>query len=699
MGRSVTLEGAALPRRPARSVRIGSLAIGSEHPILIQSMTTADTLDTGAVVGEIARLAAAGCPLVRLTVSHMKAAENLPLIREELSLRGLDTPLVADIHFTPHVAIAAADFVDKVRINPGNYADRKRFELKEYSNAQYAEELARIRLALEPLALKLRERRVALRIGTNHGSLSDRIMSRYGDSPEGMVESALEFARICEAAGFGEVVLSMKSSIPSVMIAANRLLVRRMADEGMDYPIHLGVTEAGGGIEGRVKSAIGIGALLLDGIGDTIRVSLTEDSEFEIDACSRILEAAGRPAAPAEGDWRPPPDPPLARRATRPFPLDLLACGSGAPPRVEARIATPPWGPDGARPAVEEALGVIRSSDPAAPRAVAEILSLALPPCDLPSARIEPFAAFADAIRSSAPGIPIVMEWDLRAPREIHAIEPFLPWIAAVGARPRSSDRGGDGKLAILARLCARRRKPLRLRIEPEDSDGVEPAWPARVASECLAHARVCLAEGCDSVAILLAGRGIVRAARAVAAAIDQDESTRGIPIFIELPLDPYGAAMAGGSILLDGIGDGLCIPGMPSPPMTGPGGDLPIDPVRLAYTILQGCRLRLTRAEFIACPSCGRTQFDLLETTRRIREKTAHLSGTRIAIMGCVVNGPGEMADADFGYVGSAPGRVDLYVGRERVRQAIREEEAVDRLIDLIRERGIWIDPPSEAV
>ncbi len=650
-------------------VRIGDLAIGGDHPVLIQSMTTADPMDAAAVVDEIGRLARAGCPLVRITVPHAKAAENLPSIREGMRRRGIHVPLVADIHFTPAAALIAADHVEKVRVNPGNYVDRKRFAIREYSDAEYEAELSRIRERFIPLVEKLKSRGVALRIGTNHGSLSDRIVNRYGDTPLGMVESALEFVRICESLDYREIVLSMKSSIPSVMIAANRLLVARMSEEGMDYPIHLGVTEAGGGIEGRIKSAIGIGILLAEGIGDTIRVSLTEDSVHEVEACRSILRSVERVrerSSPREGVQD---RPDTSRRSARRWGISPLEAGARFPIRVEARVQSSPWSADGPAAAIAEARALTRPPDPAAPFPPPEILSVDVPH----GARAEPFADLHAAIRAEGARLPFLLEWDLRAPKEIHAIEPFLPWCDAIGARATLA------RLPILARLASRVRKPLRLRIETGD-DGAEMA-------------RIAIAEGCRDVALLVDANGAAR----LAADLDRDAATRGLPIFLELPAEAYDAAIEGARAMLEGIGDGIVLAGEATEPLQGPDGAYGTNRVALAYTILQACRLRLTRAEFIACPSCGRTQFDLISTTRRIQERTAHLKGLKIAIMGCIVNGPGEMADADFGYVGSAPGRVDLYVGHARVKQAVPEAEAADRLCDLIREHGMWSDPAPE--
>lgn len=691
-------------RRPTRGVRVGELHIGDGWPILIQSMATADTLATEALVRQIAELARAGCPLVRVAVPHLKAAENLPAVRSALRREGTKVALVADVHFTPAAALVAADHVEKVRINPGNYADRKRFAVREYSDREYAEELERICERFRPLVLRLKENGVALRIGTNHGSLSDRIVNRYGDTPEGMVESALEFVRICRSLGYHDIVLSMKASVASVMVTANRMLAHRMAGEGMDYPIHLGLTEAGAGIEGRVKSAIGIGTLLLEGIGDTIRVSLAEDPVHEIEACHAILRAVERQTMPTRvGEapesagastrrWEPPGLAPPARRATRSVAIGAVGCGGKAPPRVEVQTDVTPWDPGGVEAAVEHARALLRAPDPAAPLAVAEILSMNVPPVADP----EPFVALQQSLAPEYPTIPSLLEWDMRTPGAIHALEPFLHTAAAIGARVAPPVGAGVERIALLARLALRCGRPIRFRLDPRDEQIHPEVWPAEAAERATAIARICAEQEFAAIAFLLAGPALSFAARAVARALDAHERTRGIPLFLELPADPMDAATVGGSLLIDGTGDGILIAGVPTEPLHGPSGLHAIDPVGLAYTILQGCRLRLTRAEFIACPSCGRTQFDLQRTTRQIQERTAHLRGVKIAIMGCIVNGPGEMADADFGYVGSAPGRVDLYVGRTRLQQAIPEEEAALRLIDLIRERGMWVDPPE---
>lgn len=699
-------------RRKTRAVRVGDLWIGGSHPILIQSMTVSDTLDTDAVLREIRELAEAGCPLVRLTAPSLREAENLREIRRRLAGDGLRVPMVADIHFTPNAALVAADIVEKVRINPGNYADRKRFEIREYSDAEYDAELERVADRFRPLVLKLKQNGAALRIGTNHGSLSDRILNRYGDTPEGMVESALEFVRICEAEGYREIVLSMKSSIPSVMIAAYRLLVGRMDALGMDYPLHIGVTEAGDGLEGRMKSAIGIGALLAEGIGDTIRVSLTEDSRHEIPAARAILEAVEREASSAmqlpereapsaiqvpereagaelKGTSPQISSSPASRRRTLPWVLGSLVLGGDAPVRVEERMEERTEG-------AIAAPGRPRGSAGSGPVLDSEFLSL-----DAPKSAGREGDGWMDALErfragregdGRAPGSlkPILLEWRDYRPSEIHDLEPALSLVDGVsvslaGVDPRQRiEETPQEKLRLLARLLLGRRRPVRWRL------------PAASPDDCAALARslsdLCHDEGLNTVGFVCSpGPLWIARVRAVAAAL-QD---RGDLLFLEAPAEGPDPAILAGSVLTDGMGDAICLVPAPRPHLWPVGGRVwTEDPIHSAYTLLQGCRLRLTRAEFIACPSCGRTLFDLQSTTQRIRARTEHLTGVKIAIMGCIVNGPGEMADADFGYVGSGPGRVDLYVGKSKIRAGVSESEAADRLLDLIRENGRWLEP-----
>ena len=581
-------------RRPTREVMVGGVGFGGSNPIRVQSMITSDTMDTAACVAQTLRLVEAGCEMVRITAPTVKDAANLKNIREELFRLGCRVPLVADIHFKPDAALEAVKWVEKVRINPGNFADSKKFNVRDYSDAEYAAELERIRERFTPLVKLCIERGVAMRIGTNHGSLSDRIMNRFGDSPLGMVESALEFARIARDLDFHALIFSMKASNPKVMIAAYRLLVSRLDEEGPDwnYPIHLGVTEAGDGEDGRIKSAIGIGSLLSDGIGDTIRVSLTEDSHHEIPV-ARALAApfAGKSAeaSPAPGvkpGW------PLfeySRRSSERVLLDGItgpvAVGGGetvavvVPRRVDEAVAHKRAG-----------LGDYQ------PELILE---------DLPVVEVDPLSdEEIDALNS-------VTEPRLITVRDGVSLEP----VAA---------------FRLLASL-------------------VDPRHPILLK---------------DTLATL--GDTLQKASGGE---------------FLDHLLT---SATVLGSLLCDGIGDAILLRSEEAPGQS----------LRLAYNILQAAGVRIFKTDYVACPSCGRTLFNLQETTARIKASTAHLKGVRIAIMGCIVNGPGEMADADFGYVGGAPGKVNLYVGKQAVKFNIPEGEAVERLVDLIREHNKWVDP-----
>ncbi len=580
-------------------MRIGGVVVGGGAPIVVQSMTTPDPADVDANVAQALRLVEAGCAIVRVTTPTVKDADALGRIRDALRARRCDVPLVADIHFNPEAALRAADFADKVRVNPGNYADSRKFAVREYSDGEYDAELRRIEERFLPLVEKCARLGRALRIGTNHGSLSDRIMNRFGDNPAGMVESALEFVRIAVRRGFHDLVLSMKASNVRVMVAAYRLLAARMAEEGFDHPFHLGVTEAGGGLDGRVKSAAGIGALLLDGIGDTVRVSLTEDPVKEIPVALALVapfnegRAPGRAPAPA-------PDRPLAearspfdprRRATDRRAWRGTALGGDEPVRVGLRGGA--------------------AADPAA---------------DL---RREPPAEFPGGDDADGPveaGAPILLRADLR---DGESVETAARRVAADAAR-----RTAAGTPVVVA--------------APVSADGPFLA-------------------------------------RAVAAALDEVSVPAPLLLSARYAGDPVTPARDLGALLVDGIGDAVEV--------DAPAG-LGRAALDLAYAVLQGTRVRMTRTDYIACPGCGRTLFDLEETTDRIRARTGHLKGLKIAVMGCIVNGPGEMADADFGYVGSAVGRVNLYVGRDCVERNVAAAEADDRLVALIRERGRWVEP-----
>jgi len=597
-------------RRHSREVMVGKIGIGGSNPIRVQSMLTCDTMDTRECVKQTLDLVKVGCEIVRITAPVVKDAANLKNIKAELLAAGCDVPLVADIHFKPDAALEAAQWVEKVRVNPGNFADKKKFNIREYTDAQYEEELARIDETFKPLVELCKARKIAMRIGTNHGSLSDRIMNRFGDTPAGMVESAVEFARIARKYGYHDFIFSMKSSNPKVMINAYRLLAARLLELGPDwnYPLHLGVTEAGDGEDGRIKSAIGIGALLADGLGDTIRVSLTEDSVHEIPVAQALVALAKNHVK----DQLPPQQPPLsfdpfvfARRAS-----ESLNVGDGTigGPSISTRV--------GATLDTYQAIEHKRAQlGDLFPDFVLEKESIiAIDPADpkaldfLANAHGPHVVTIADGCTLS----PIVAYRYLAA--LIPARHPILLKDTFFPATADGSTASGDGG----------RRPPQQL---PTAGAGAKP----------------------DVLDTMLT------------------------------------AATNIGALLCDGIGDAILVRGEP-----GPGAS-----VRLAFNILQSVGNRIFKTDYVACPSCGRTLFNLQTTTAKIRESTNHLKGVKIAIMGCIVNGPGEMADADFGYVGGAPGKVNLYIGKTPVKFNIPEAEAVDRLVDLIKENGKWFDAP----
>ncbi|MBL9117187.1 MAG: (E)-4-hydroxy-3-methylbut-2-enyl-diphosphate synthase [Verrucomicrobiaceae bacterium] len=566
-------------RRVSRAVNVGGVGVGGDNPIRVQSMLTCDTMDTEKCIEQTLELVKVGCEIVRITAPTVKDAANLQHIVAGLRQRGCLVPIVADIHFKPEAAMEAAKWVDKVRINPGNYADSKKFKVIEYTDEQYAAELERIRERFTPLVLLSKERGIAMRIGTNHGSLSDRIMNRYGDTPLGMVESALEFARIARDNGYHDFVFSMKSSNPKVMIEAYRLLVARLAQEGADwnYPIHLGVTEAGDGEDGRIKSAIGIGSLLKDGVGDTIRVSLTEDSVHEIPVARELAEHCTQSVA-------------------------------AVPP------AAPSWDPFSYSRRSTSSIGQIGGEN---------LVQVAIR-----KAGYEKIAHKLDKMGDFKPDFVYeesgVIEVD---PRDDAA-------VAAINQSERSQLVAVKDELPLPViasyRLLACKldqRHPIILK------DTLLPAV----------------------------------------------ESHDFLPTLIT-------AASNVGSLLCDGIGDAILIQGEEAPGQS----------MRLAFNLLQAAGSRIFKTDYVACPSCGRTLFDLQTTTARIKAATSHLKGVKIAIMGCIVNGPGEMADADFGYVGGAPNKINLYIGKQAVKFNIPEAEAVERLVDLIKEHGRWVEPPA---
>jgi (E)-4-hydroxy-3-methylbut-2-enyl-diphosphate synthase len=606
-------------RRTTREVKVRNVGIGGDNPIRVQSMITCDTMDTEASIQQTIELAQAGCEIVRITAPTVKDARNLEHIVKGLRERDCDVPIVADIHFKPEAAMEAAKWVDKVRINPGNYADSKKFVIREYSDEQYAAELARIRERFSPLVDLCMKRGIAMRIGTNHGSLSDRILNRYGDTPLGMVESALEFARIARDLDYHDFVFSMKASNPKIMIAAYRLLAARLNELGRDwnYPLHLGVTEAGEGEDARIKSAIGIGSLLADGIGDTIRVSLTEDSPHEIPVGKALIENTKKTS-----------------NAQRPTPNVQLSFD----PFSYQRRGT-------------ETIAVARIG----PSAVASAEA------DDPGPRIK--LGGAELIRV------VVRRSNFdKIAHKIDRMGDYKPEIVYENANVVAIDPRDDPAIAKIN--AERTTKFVTVR---DDVDlAVIPAFRLLAARLQARHP------------ILLKD---VLNCRASVSDAGQDAG-----VSQKRPTDFLGTLLMAstniGSLLCDGIGDAILVQGEEAPGQA----------LRLSYNILQAAGSRIFKTDYVACPSCGRTLFNLQTTTTKIKAATLHLKGVKIAIMGCIVNGPGEMADADFGYVGGAPGKVNLYVGKTAVKFNIPEAEAVDRLKDLIREHGKWADPVSEA-
>ena len=671
MAQSYIADPFAPHRRRTREVRVGEVGIGGSNPIRIQSMTTTDTRDTQATADQTELLVASGCEIVRITAPSLTDAENLAAIRKELDRRKIRVPLVADIHFTPNAAMVAAQYVEKIRINPGNFADKKKFAVREYTDTAYSEEIERVAKKFRPLVRRCKELGRAMRIGTNHGSLSDRIMNRFGDTPAGMVESALEFLDVCESEGFRDVVFSMKSSNTQVAIQAYRLLATRLAERALgepSYPFHVGVTEAGDGEDGRIKSAIGIGALLVDGIGDTIRVSLTEPPEAEVPVasaiatlCSEAWDVAakvGDPGAPFTAD-------PYAhsRRVTRSVGPPDAEIGGSHPVRVEIDLGAVPSDPKRTAEALVRSLKKF-------PDLACEGLAVHVSDPNT----VGSLQAFSDAATDAGMSIPLTV----RVGPDNTAQWP--PCVARVVVR---TDAACDHALLdAAATRCAASHIPLEWNLHAELAE-----IPDQVDRALEASARA----GLDEILVSVESDLPVHATRLVAARLEA-RGASDVPIVLrhQRRADDSDetavlrAAHVLGASLCDGIGDAVAFDGFGEPARA----------VDLAYRILQGARLRTSRTEFISCPSCGRTLFDLVETTERIKARTGHLVGAKIAIMGCIVNGPGEMADADFGYVGSGPGRVNLYVGKDLVVRNVPDTTADDRLVELIREHGRWVDP-----
>lgn len=615
-----------------REVKIGITAIGGKNPIRIQSMTTTDTMDTEGSVEQSIRMIDAGCELVRLTAPSKKEAENLSIIKKELAKRGYNAPLVADIHFTPNAAEIAAKLVEKVRVNPGNYADKKKFEEIDYTEESYQAELRRIEEKFTPLVLLCKEHGTAMRIGTNHGSLSDRILSRYGDTPEGMVQSAMEFIHICRKNDYHDLIISMKASNTLVMVQAYRLLVKTMKEQGMNYPLHLGVTEAGDGEDGRIKSAVGIGALLEDGLGDTIRVSLTEDPEFEIPVAQKLVQK-----------FEEKPDYKLNYSSK--IKLDYF--------QHNKRITNALLNIGGSNTSIvfsdlSKKENIVSTNFFGFGYSYSEQLD-----------KWNIFDQAADYVYLGDQTI------DFEIPGTLRLVQNFSTW--------KNHQRTDAYPLCTLEEY--RRYMPTGIVFLVIDLD--EEVRVSELPT--------------TEIVYVIQTKNKQKTQLIRKFQYELAESNNQTPVILklnyeleELEMLQLYASSDAGVHFIDGFADGLWI--------TAPRSLVDLN--SLSFGILQATRTRISKTEYISCPSCGRTLFDLQETTAKIRERTSHLKGIKIGIMGCIVNGPGEMADADYGYVGTGPGKITLYKEKTVVKKNVSEEEAVDALIDLIRENGDWIEP-----
>jgi (E)-4-hydroxy-3-methylbut-2-enyl-diphosphate synthase len=645
-------------RLTTREVKVGNLLLGNNNPIRVQTMTTTDTMDTIATVEQSIRCIKAGAELVRITAPSKKEAENLQLIKDELRKRGYNTPLVADIHFTPNAAEIAARIVEKVRVNPGNYVDKKKFEQIEYTDAEYAEEIERIRERFTPLVLICKEHGTAMRIGTNHGSLSDRIMSRYGDTAMGMVESAMEFLRIARSEDYHQVILSMKSSNPLVMVQAYRLLINHMMEEfGECYPLHLGVTEAGDGEDGRIKSAIGIGTLLEDGIGDTIRVSLTEDPELEIPVCKDIVKRYA-------GDQQPTTETPVtAKLEYSPFEYkrrettEVSNIGKKHVPVVIADYML-------AENITHQHL-----------QAIGYTYHTATDKWNIGDAAADYIYTASKVIDFALPGTLKVMS-DYKTWLTVSDKEKFFPLFQGnefIDAAKKSTI------INFVAVDAAKDNAALTEKIKADNTVVL-----------CLYSSA---ANSMQSVRTFINELMAQQIKTPVILAVESYHTS------IDEQLIHF--ATESGALFLDGMGDGIWLINDPSKLENKKvSGRTYLETKNnhqfinnTSFSILQAVRTRISKTEYISCPSCGRTLFDLQETTAKIRAVTNHLKGVKIAIMGCIVNGPGEMADADFGYVGSGVGKITLYRGKEVVKRNIDSAIAVDELINLLKENEVWVE------
>ena len=630
----------AYQRYTSHEVKVGSIGVGGDNPIRLQSMTTTNTMDTDATVAQSIRMIDAGCEIVRITAPSKREAENLRNIKNELLKRGYNTPLVADIHFTPAAAEIAARIVEKVRVNPGNYADKKKFQEIAYTEESYQAELERIAKRFTPLVEICKEEGTAMRIGTNHGSLSDRILSRYGDTPIGMVESALEFLRICKSLDYHDVIISMKASNPQVMVQAYRLLINKMENEGMSYPLHLGVTEAGEGEDGRIKSAVGIGTLLEDGIGDTVRVSLTEEPEFEIPVAKNLVERYSKrlPHDEIESISTNPINPfEYKKRQTN----EVLNIGNKKVPVVMADFS-------------------LKNKITAASLfALGYNYSVPLDKWNIADMACDYIFAGNNIVDFAIPGtLGVVYNYKTWIENKGERCYPLVDAKTYLSDLELSTELNivhvclNDFNDAFISKLKAD--ATVVLIIKTNNKHGM--AEQRRLFMKLINA-------NCDAPVII--GRNYEN--------LSEEEFQ-------------LQASTDFGALLLDGLGDGVFIKA------TNCGNEQM--KMQTAFGILQATRTRISKTEYISCPSCGRTLFDLQETTAKIRSKTSHLKGLKIGIMGCIVNGPGEMADADYGYVGTGIGKITLYKEKEVVQRNIPSEEAVNALIDLIKVNGDWVAP-----
>jgi (E)-4-hydroxy-3-methylbut-2-enyl-diphosphate synthase len=664
-------------RLATREVRVGDLLLGNFHPIRVQTMTTTDTMDTIATVEQSIRCIEAGSELIRITAPSKNEAENLLHIKNELRKRGYTTPIVADIHFTPNAAEIAARIIEKVRVNPGNYVDKKKFEQIEYTDTEYAEEIDRIRDRFTPLVKICKEYGTAMRIGTNHGSLSDRIMSRYGDTPIGMVESALEFLRIARAESYHNIVLSMKSSNPQVMVQAYRLLVKMMHDEFNEcYPLHLGVTEAGDGEDGRIKSAVGIGTLLEDGLGDTIRVSLTEDPEFEIPVCKDLVKRYSSKSVVGSSE------------SVHDSFQDPI---SGQVPAIDKM----PYDPFSYTRRETFAVGNIGGKQ--VPVVIADLSKIEKITTQHLQSIGYTYDAATDKWNISDAAADYVFTGhqllDFALPGTLKVIVYPAAWTQATDKEkyfPIFSDSG-------YAEAAAKHPSLNFVMIDCYNNEVSNNEYLDKLAADrsvvvCFSSTNSNAMQSVRRMFMEFLQQGIRNPVVLITDSSWQTPDEHLIHFATET-----------GALLLEGLGDGICL---------GYSGQATIDNTKAsgrtylqvndiyqftnntAFSILQATRTRISKTEYISCPSCGRTLFDLQETTARIRAVTNHLKGVKIAIMGCIVNGPGEMADADFGYVGSGPGKITLYKGKEVMKRNVNSEVAVTELINLLKESEAWIEP-----